>query len=302
MIDNNSKGQNNSGGTPGLSAVPSADPKPQVTPVKKEEVIEYTFKPSGQDMVTDKLVYNKVKGPAWYSRIFNGLITILLFPIKLIYRLLEIILKALNLVQTTCLTIAFIIIILVLGLVIVVLYKPEFLWNPIKTYLNADMVVNEVDTISLDSLYERINTEVAANGQVTINNSELTVLIRDFTLLDKKLRVKSHQDGMLFYINIDSEQRPLWFRVETIKLNNKMVVDKVGFGRFNTPNDLAGFLNDTVGIVFSVIEQQVTAKNYVTFFDQILNKSKLQPGLTLNSVEMQQDQVSLYFTVLTETD
>jgi len=164
------------------------------------------------------------------------------------------------------------------------------------------MVVNEVDTISLDSLYERINTEVAANGQVTINNSELTVLIRDFTLLDKKLRVKSHQDGMLFYINIDSEQRPLWFRVETIKLNNKMVVDKVGFGRFNTPNDLAGFLNDTVGIVFSVIEQQVTAKNYVTFFDQILNKSKLQPGLTLNSVEMQQDQVSLYFTVLTETD
>lgn len=302
MIDNKSKGHNNSGGTPGLSAVPSADPKPQATPVNKEEVIEYTFKPSGQDIVTDKLVYNKVKGPAWYSKLFNGILTVLLFPIKLISRLLEIILRALNLVQTTCLTLAFIIILVVLGLVIVVLYKPEFLWNPIKTYLNADMVVTEVETVSLDNLYEKINTEVSANGQVVINNSELTTMIRDFTLLNKKLRVRSLQDGMLFFINIDNEERPLWFRVETLKQNNKMVVDKVGFGRFDTPNDLAGFLNDTVGIVFSVIEQQVTAKNYITFFDQILNKSKLQPGLSLSSVDMRQDQVYLYFNVLTETD
>jgi len=58
-------------------------------------------------------------------------------------------------------------------------------------------------------------------------------------------------------------------------------------------NSLA--LNDTVGIIFGFVEQQVTSENYITFFESILNKSKLNDDLDLKQVEMRKDEVILYF-------
>lgn len=291
-------GASNQNPTPGLSAVPSADAKPEPAPIKKTEVVNYVFKPSGQELVQGKLVYtNKEEGPPWYTRIPQLIGAAILFPFKMLYKLLEIILKTLNLLQTTCLTITFIVVLVVIGLVLTVLYKPAFVWNPLKTYLNSNMYVNEINQVDVDALYERISMEGVSEGRVALNDSELTYLIRDFTLLDERLRTHSATNGMVMFMNIDTNERPLWFRVETQKENNKLMVSRVGFGRFDTPNELAGFLNDTVGIVFSIIEQQVTAENYLTFFEQIINETKIDRRLHLSSVELKEGSAVLYFEV-----
>lgn len=291
-------GASNQNPTSGLSAVPSADIKPQPEPVKKTEVVNYIFKPSGQELVQGKLVYtNKEEGPAWYTRIPQIVGAAILFPFKMLYKLLEIILKTLNLLQTTCLTITFIVVLVLLGLIITILYKPAFVWNPLKTYLNSDMYVNDITQVDMNGLYERISMEGISEGRAALSDSELTYLIRDFTLLDERLRTHSTANGMVMFMNIDTNERPLWFRVETLKENNRLVVSRVGFGRFDTPNELAGFLNDTVGIVFSIIEQQVTAENYLTFFDQIINETKLDRRLHLSSVELKEGSAVLYFEV-----
>ena len=264
--------------------------------IKETEVVNYTFHPSGEEVQKGKLVYtNKEKGPPWYTQIPKILVKIITFPFVLIQKILEIIIKTLNLAQSGCMTAAFIIMLLFLVLIITVLYKPAFLWNPIKTFLNNDITVATVENIPVDEVYAKINTIGTSNKSVPLSNSELTSLIRDFSLLDENLRAVSDDNGMTFYMNIDTKERPLWFRISTEKSSNKLAIKKIGFGRIDTPNEFAGFLNDTVGIIFGFVEQQVTSENYITFFESILNKSKLNDDLDLKQVEMRKDEVILYF-------
>lgn len=265
-------------------------------PIKETEVVNYTFHPSGQEVQKGKLVYtNKEKGPPWYTQIPKVIIKIVTFPFVLIQKILEIILKTLNIAQSGCITIAFIVMLIFLLLIVTVLWKPTFLWNPLKTFLNNDIQVQSVETITVDEIYAKINTSGTQNKTVALTNSELTAIIRDFSLLDENLRAVSDENGMTFYMNIDTKERPLWFIISTQKSSNKLVIKKVGFGKFDTPNEFAGFLNDTVGVIFGFVEQQVTSENYLTFFGTILNKSKMNDALSLKQVEMQKDKVILYF-------
>lgn len=204
-----------------------------------------------------------------------------------------------SLIKNTLLTALMIIILTLLATVLILIYKPPIFWNPIKTFLNDNIskpVAAKDETETLEELYKRINLTALSNESVTITDSELTLIMRSNTFLEDKCFIKTTKDSMKFFINIDSEERPLWFITETkINNENRIEVENAGFGKFNTPQEVAAIVNDTLGVVFQFIEQQVTADSVVAAFSQIIDTSRINEKLELEKVEFEDASIVLFF-------
>lgn len=192
------------------------------------------------------------------------------------------------LLKNTLLTALMILILSLLAFVLILIYKPPLFWNPIKTFLNNDVTRPAVtnNTNSLDKIYERINTTALKDQPVKIYDNELSEIMQEYTFLDSKCFITTKPNSMRFYINVDSDERPLWFITET-KINDKdrIEITNAGFGRFDTPQWIAAIMNDTLGLVFQFIEQQVTADSSVAAFKQIITSDKIDKKLIMQKVE-----------------
>lgn len=202
----------------------------------------------------------------------------------------------LGLIRNTVFTALIILILAVVGIILILLYKPPIAWNPLKTYLNDGVDFPATAQIQSATIYSKINKAALNNQAVDLNNNELTQLFRDYTQLDDKCIVTIHQDGMRFYLNIDTKERPLWLIVDTdVNQDQKFTVTRVGFGRFTAPHQLASLLNDTLGQVFQFLEKQVTSDSAVGAVNLILDHSQIDKNLLLNQVEFNNDMVVLSY-------
>jgi len=222
---------------------------------------------------------------------------ILLFPFRLIGMLVMAIWKLLGMIKQLIIALVIITLLAAMGAVLILLYKPPFFWNPVKTLLNKDIDPAVVTEVTADFVYNKINTAGLAGQTVILTDSETTRLIRDYTNLDQKCFVTTDNSSLNFYVNIDTAERPLWFVVSTVANNyGKLAVQNAGFGSFNTPEFFTSWLNDTLGIVFQFVEKQVTAPNQVVLFQDVLDKHKLNKNLELTGVQLEPGKLILNFT------
>lgn len=202
----------------------------------------------------------------------------------------------LGLIKNAIFTAFIVILFTILAITLIVIYKPPVLWNPVKTFLNGDVIVPATLSVSDQVLYDKINSLAVVNQDINLNNEEITTLVRGTTFLKENCFVASVENGLKFYINIDTPDRPLWFVVHTkVNSRNKIEVANVGFGRFNTPAEVATLLTDTVGVIFQFVEKQVTAPTYIAAFDGMVDKGKLEKDLLLQKVEFHDDYIVLLY-------
>ncbi len=204
-----------------------------------------------------------------------------------------------KLIKNTLLTALMILILAFLGLVLILIYRPPLFWNPIKTFLNNNVTqpvaINNPEK-ALEDLYKKINLTALSDQPVLVNDSELTLLMQHNTFLADKCFVKTSKNAMHFYIDIDNNERPLWFVTKTIiNKENRIEIAEAGFGRFNTPQAVAAIVNDTLGLVFQFIENQVTADSVSTAFNEIIDTERLNENIELNQVEFNDGFVILFF-------
>lgn len=227
-----------------------------------------------------------------FIRIIKAIILIITFPFRLLLKFFDIIANSLKLAHTGCSTISFIITLFIISIILILAFKPEFIWSPLKEYLNNSIEVDNINDNNLNAIYEKINNN---KGNIELNNSEITLLIRNYSSLNNNIYVKSIDNGISYYINIDKEDKPLWIKLESKIIDDKLIIDKIGFGRFDIPKFFANLLNDTVVSVFDFIEKQIKSNSNNIFIYNIFESDKLNEGILIKDIVLKDNLVEIYF-------
>ena len=225
---------------------------------------------------------------------------ILLMPFKFVWSLITGIIKGffriINLIKNLLFFILFLLLFLMIAIVLIFAYKPVILWNPLKTFLNNEIVPPNSSNTSLDELYNKINLTANNNNVVELTDAEFSKIFVDKLKISEKSFVKFNNNGIDMYLNIDDNTRPLWVIVPTeLSSSNKIRIKSIGFGRINTPDFVSNFLNDTTGSIFSFLEKMVTADNYTTAVMGLMNQEKIDKNLTLSKVEVKTGLIYLTY-------
>lgn len=217
-------------------------------------------------------------------------------PFKWIAWIFKKIWQFLKLIKNLLVGILIFLFILLIGFVLIFAYKPPFVWNPMKTFLNNDLVLPQAIEQTEDQIYEYINTTAKNQSIVDLTEEQFTKIAIAKLEVSKKNFFKFSTDNVLFYLNIDTDERPLWAVLSvSVKKNEKLKVQKIGFGRFDTPSIFSSLINDTVGSVFSFVEKLVTADNNLLAFNELIDSRKIDKSLTLKDIKVEQGRIVLTY-------
>ncbi len=186
-----------------------------------------------------------------------------------------------------CLTI-----ILLLVLVGTILYfRPTFLWNPIKEYMNDGYAPQKYENVTAGSVRDQVDIKLDKQTSIEITESQLQALVRD-KLNSKYTRV----DVEPSYLRIvqdteEDEQHPLWLIFEIGQTSdNKLQLTKVGFERLSAPAFLRNLASDSV---FKAIDTAgVAGDNDAVKLITLLMEAD-DEGIKVKSVRFDKDKVTI---------
>lgn len=146
-----------------------------------------------------------------------------------------------NILSAGCL----LVIILLLLTLYTVIFKPPFLWEPAKNFLNADLVIPEKSTSSSSEIRERIESDLLSLDEITVDESELAVLLADKVGVANDLRTAITPEGIIVYVNIDSPDAPLWLKLNLAESEEGSIkMQEIGFERVGMPEAFKAGVNN----------------------------------------------------------
>jgi hypothetical protein len=215
----------------------------------------------------------------------------------LIRYIVRFIFNSLKLIRNIAITLIVFGIIFFIAALFVAIYKPPVFWNPMKTFLNSDIQVLNTTNEDVDTIYTMINEKAEKESIVTLTEGEFSKIA--FAKLDmtEENYVRFKKDKVFFYLNTESKERPLWNVVSVnVKKDEKMKILSYGVGRFDTPQVVSGFLNDTLGSVFSFAESLVTSStNTFAFSELLMDKTKIDKSFILKDVKVEDSKIMLTY-------
>jgi hypothetical protein len=217
-------------------------------------------------------------------------------PFHLLGKLFRVIINFIRLIKNIILTVFTLLVVIILTILFTILYKPAFLWNPLKTFVNNEIVTINTDNVNVDSIYAMINEKAKKESSVTLTESQFSKIAFTQLAMSEINFIRLKKDAMFFYLNIDTQERPLWGIVSIgVAKNEKMKINTFGFGRFDSPQFVSGLLNDTLGSMFSFVENLVTAKNNTFAFNELMDQSKIDKSLSLKEVKIEDGKIVLTY-------
>jgi hypothetical protein len=237
---------------------------------------------------------SKTKGFVKYIyQFFKWVWKVLLVPFQLLMNLAHII-NEVRMLTTSILTLLILAVVL---LMITIIFKPSFAWEPLKNFLNNDLKVEVMKEVNPDEIYKKISlTAIGTDNvefQVKLNETEVTQLFRRSGLVNSDTNVVLEKDILKAYMNVDMADKPLWVIVEMKKADDGNIkIDNIGFNRFSFPSFMSGMVNSGFSGVTDILAKQNGKDNAVVLFNQIMDKTKFK--YQLNKIEFEQDNAILY--------
>lgn len=170
--------------------------------------------------------------------------------------------KKLGCKTTSCL--GCLIIIILLGLI--VFFKPPFILNPFKSYLNGaygnEVPAYEKRDVKLNDLF---GSDSSKQATFELTETDLINLLACDKCSMKIDRIEIESQKITFLKNLSNSGYPLWFAIEIKIADDAFKVEKIGLGKLDLPELVT---NSIAQKSFDVINE--TDNN--TFFNQIVNK------------------------------
>jgi hypothetical protein len=247
-----------------------------------------------EDVKTPSKSKSKAKGFVKYVyRFFKWVLMLLKLPFKLLMNLVHLI----NEVRMLAMSILTLLILAVVLLMITIIFKPSWAWDPLKAFLNNDLKVEIVKEVNANDIYNKIDGVGLYTDniefQVKLSEAEVTQLFRRSGLVNPDTDVVLEKDVLKAYMNVDVADKPLWVIVEMKKATDGNIkIENIGFNRFNFPGFMSGMVNSGFSGVTDILAKQNGKDNAVVLFNQIMDKSKFK--YQLNRIEFEQDNAILY--------
>jgi len=177
----------------------------------------------------------------------------------------------------------------------ILFFRPPFIWNAIKSFLNDGYNPPTYDSQDSSAVVDNITKKVEAKGTVEITEKELQALLRS-ELGSSDVRIDVEPSYLRIASDIDdNEEHPLWLIIELAKTNdNKLKITKIGFERIDAPDFLGDAITDSAFQALdlsSTSEENDEAEQLVS----TLIDAKDQ-GISLESVRFDKDKITIVAT------
>lgn len=255
--------------------------KPSDTDIKKEVIssdergeVKYISKPALKKPVSTD-IYEK--NPIWKDKNSGN-------PLRFLLKFLQIL---------GC----WLPILLVIVLIVFIIVKPEGLWRGFADYMNAGIVVPEIDKITFIEARDRVNSRITQIGlnSVEVTEPELSAIAQEVfpQLKDVVVDVEPELIKLTWVIDDTIEEDPIYGIVEVKKgEDDLLVINKFGTERLQTPPFLNKLITDSIIYIFKLQGDDIDNNIIYT----LLN---LGNSIRLTDVQLEQDYVILNITVTT---
>ena len=191
----------------------------------------------------------------------------------------------------TCIVISMILL-LIAAAVAIVIFKPAFITEPLKVFLNADYKPADVSEGTSSESVKNYIDEVtnATDGEVTfqITEDQLTTLVREKFDENVDVRTGMEENKLQLFIDIAQQGEPLWLIIELSDNGDNLTFSRIGFGRINTPPALRDFVKEQAfGLVGNVLKD-FNFDNSESFAGNFVS-GELREGVSIKEVKFAPD-------------
>jgi len=186
-----------------------------------------------------------------------------------------------------CLGIIFVVV--VIGAILY--FRPPFIWNTIKSFLNDGYEPTAYQNVAASDVIKDISTELEQDSEVEITELQLQALVqREFD--SDQVRVDVEPSFFRVVLDIeDDNDRPLWLIFEIgQQSDDNLKVTKIGFERIDAPDFLQDRVSDSA---FGALEVTgAEGENDAIRLVSTLIDAEDQ-GITVESLRFDKDKITI---------
>jgi hypothetical protein len=186
-----------------------------------------------------------------------------------------------------CLSIILVLVLLVLA----IYFRPPFLLNPIKKYVNQGYQPQTYTTESVVDINSRVADELTKNGEAVVTEQELQTLMKD-KIGSEDISVDIEPSSLRVVKNIDNDSTvPLYVLIEISHTSDdKLKITKLGFQRYGAPKFIRDALTDST---FSLLDASTTAGDNegAQFINSFVNQDNEDD---IAGIRFEKDQVVIF--------
>jgi len=190
----------------------------------------------------------------------------------------------------------FLIIVLIITLILLIISKPRFFWEPTVQFLNNDLALVDQTIPNLAEAKEYIESQITELGENTVRIPEeyITVLLPVVLTNFNQPTAEVDEQGLHIYWIIDTTipENPLMGKI-TIKGDEKkgFYAHSIGFERFGIPEFFAKALLNAVQSALQLIDPKSSNT------DLIQGLFGINGDFALKKIEFKQDELVLVIDV-----
>lgn len=190
----------------------------------------------------------------------------------------------------------FIIIVLIITLILLIIGKPRFFWEPAVQFLNNDIVLSTQTTPTLEEAKTFIESQITELGENTVRIPEeyISVLLPVVLINFNNPTAEVDEQGMHIYWKVDTTipEKPLMGKI-SIRGDEKtgFYAYSIGFERFGIPEFFAKALMNAVQSALQLIDPKSSHK------DLIQGLFGINGDFALKKIEYKQDELVLVIDV-----
>ncbi len=183
-----------------------------------------------------------------------------------------------------------VLILLIVGLLYLVIAKPDALWKRFVDFLNNDINVEQFNNLSYEDATAELNNQIdnIGDNQIVITENQLTAIGRKNIPQLKNLTIDTKLNTIRILWNLDEieNNEPLWGIIEISKNNaNELQINKIGTNRVGLPS----FVNKAISdVALNILDFGSEDRNADQIFNQLVDFNE---NYKIQSIDIQDGQV-----------
>jgi hypothetical protein len=194
--------------------------------------------------------------------------------------------------RLACLTVV-LFLLLIAGIIALIIFKPSFVTEPLKIFLNGEYNPQTSDGVSQESVDGYIDEVTnAENGEVTfqLTEEQLNTLVRSRISRDLDLRTEVVPNSLRLHVDVASTGGPLWVVFELSESSGQLNVSRLGLGRINSPSIFREFLKDQAFRLIGSLSEDLRVQSSEELVNSLI-EDELRTDVTIQNVEFREDLV-----------
>jgi len=203
--------------------------------------------------------------------------------------------KVLGSIRKTISLGCFVLILLIIALVLIIVFKPAFAWNPIKSFLNGSYEEPGITEVTHEGVKQYIDEAITdLDNSYTLSESQATILFNN--QFSTNIQIDFEPDIMRLIYDIDKNpDNPLWVMIDLGKNSDgSLEVKRIGFDRVSLPSSVNRFISNYTFKAMNLVQGNFKDQTSISALS-IFTDAPSASSITTQDISFENDQVRISF-------